>query len=176
MTSINRGSVSEMLEGLASRPSQAFGVGYVSMPDAVTWVRRDGSQLMTADGPLDLSWAYDVRLFGSDGDLRWRWHETHGEWYVLDDAAAAGRGWQPLSNHAGQRRRLLRGSPRQISTAGWTLLWDGQAAPFDVPIQLNTDERAMITAIEYTDQDPNHGTVAVVAERYVSLVPRKETE
>lgn len=172
-TDANRGTLPEMLAGLASRDAQAFGVGYVSTPRAVTWVRREGRELVSAHGRLDLDWVYEARLFGTAGDLRWRWCEDHGEWGVLDDAAAAARGWKVLQAQAGQRTRLLRGSAQAAGAGGWTSLWDGQAAPFAIPLELMPGARATLTAIEYVQEDPRHGTVDVVAERYVTLEPWK---
>lgn len=170
------GTLPELLAMLASRDAQAFNIGYVSTPRTVAWVRRRGQDLVTAAGTLDLEWAYETRLFGAEGDLRWRWDEDHGQWSVLNDALAAARGWSALKDHAHQRVRLLRGSALAAGTGGWTTLWDGQAAPYDLPIELARGASAALTTIEYVCQDPRHGTVDVVAERFVALQAWKGTE
>lgn len=170
------GSLAEVLKSLETREERTFGVGYITTPQAVTWVIRRGRELVGPAGPLALEWVYEARLFGADGDLRWRWHQDHGTLTVLDDALAAARGWTVLAEHDHQRTRLLRGSARDTSRPGWISMWDGQAAPYDIPLQLARGERAALAAIEYVQQDPHHGTMDVVAERFVGLSAWKGTK
>lgn len=174
-TDVTIGDLHEVLKALESR-RQGFEIGYVSTPHAVSWVRRQGHELVGATGPIELDWVYEARLFGADGDLRWTWHQDHGRWTVIDDALAKARGWSVLGEQDHQRVRLLRGEARADGSNGWTSLWDKQAAPFAVPLEVAQGKRVAITAIEYVQQNSEHGTVDVVTERFVALHAWKGTK
>ena len=168
-TKLDTGDLQDALDSVQSTDSHAFDVGYISTPQSVTWVRRSGRQLLSPTGPLDLDWVYEARLFSATGELRWKWSQDHGRWSIIDDATATTHGWSVLREHSRQRVRLLRGTARDAGAQGWTSLWDGQAAPFEIPLELARGEGALITAVEYVQQDPTHGTVDVVAERFTGL-------
>ncbi|MFT3945069.1 MAG: CRISPR-associated protein Csx19 [Ancrocorticia sp.] len=171
----NRCTLQELLDHLAGEDSDREtgavslpSLGYIQAPNLVAWVRREGNTLWTSRGPVDtdqLEWVYDLRLFNDVADIHWWWNEDHGLWFQLEDAAVVKPHMTPMVGHPNQQRRILRGTAREHLPGGWTTMWDGQAAPYDLPIEVPLDGRAYLEATEYVAREDDLGNVSIVAER-----------
>ncbi|MDR0837435.1 MAG: hypothetical protein LBM94_04390 [Propionibacteriaceae bacterium] len=175
---IGRGSLSELLAGpIAAADDCSWG-----WVESVAWsgfVRLIDGELKKHDGALvDLSTAYDVRLFGLKAEWHWWWPQTDpiGRWALLSDESARDHDWVALAgSDAWPSQRLLRGSVKQVQD-GWARLHDGHSAHLWVPLVpagTKSGDRLAIRAIEYGAVD-SYGNVSVVAERLTELT-RLET-
>lgn len=143
-------------------------VGFVQSPTRTGFVRRNGARLALHDGSeVDLSWVFDLRLFGAQAEFHWWWDQRacEGRHHILDDPTAKRHGWSPLSGEYSQR--LLRGTAGQIKP-GWTRLHDGHSQPLWIPFVARPGSRVTIGAVEYSCPD-EHGNIGVVAERLTTF-------
>lgn len=155
---------------LGNLDAGTFLVGFAQSPGRAEFVRRDGVVLTTRSGPLDLDWIYDLRVFSEDAEFHWWWDQDarDGRHAILDDAAATGRGWEPLLSHP---QRLVRGTVTHTTPedGGWSRLHDGHSRPLWIPFQAQPSRRVGLGVVEYVRTDERHGNCGVVAERFTGF-------
>ena len=115
--------------------------------------------------------AYEIRVFSSDWELRWRRQGELGAAALWTNEDPWGtQGWQLVCRPKFQRETsyLLWGE-KQKQGRGWTTLAAGRIGTIDVPTEFQA-ERIAINAIEYFDKAED-GNVVYVGERINSFKP-----
>ena len=153
-------------------------VGWVYTPFEAFWVRANPTGPVRCDPangaetPVNgATWSavFEVRLFDSATELRWRLDQRTGDGVKAEwSDGEAPEGLQPVPQE--QTHQLLWGCVASVAESEWVKLADARIGSFWVPPVESAQEgdRVSIGTVEYMSVD-EHGNAAVADQRFTRL-------
>jgi CRISPR-associated protein (TIGR03984 family) len=161
---------------MAKAHVMTMGAALVYTPDDCFVARVDGTLLKVPAGKeeqaVDLSRAYEIRLFGPDAELRWTRDGDKGEAILLASGHVPGSDdWtRKEALEVLPRTYRLWGAPPTVDIKvpdGWSALTSGRIGTLYVPC--DRPGELMLEAQEYVVRDEKSGNAVVLFERLVGF-------
>lgn len=153
-------------------------VGFAYSPDAVSWFRRDGHSWVYSDSkPVEVSTAFELRVFDGINELRWR-HDNDASRgpVVLSEGTVSEPGIEDVRvfDTDGYERLvwgLTTGSHSDDKL--WVEVFHPRIGTLWVPVDVRETKltrglAVVLCAVEYVRED-KHGNISVVDERLCGL-------
>ncbi|WP_066946570.1 type III-D CRISPR-associated protein Csx19 [Microtetraspora fusca] len=150
------------------------GCALLTTPSAYRIARVEAGGCVGVSGRMDMSAAYEARVFTSTAELRWV--ESGYAVLLTEDERllpkSFGERVEPLAAVATLDSRYLVWGAVTSAEAGWTSLTSSRVGSLAVPLaHAGEEDRVRLAAREYVVADREHGNAYVAEERLIGFEP-----